>query len=256
VLADVSEQDGLKVIDLGAGHSSSNETLCGRVIQALRQEALLNESVGAGYLDRNWPPAHEESGAWPLSSLRQAFVNGSLTRLLDPEKVLRSRIVEFVAKGDFGLASGRNADGTYDRVWFRQNLAPEEVAFDADVFLLKKATAEALQKAASQPPVATVQPPETQATGETPEAEPVTTSTAGEVAGQTIVRLRGSIPPEVWNRFGTKIIPKLRQGEGLSVRVEMTVSVDASLARQLENDIRQIANDIGVACELEVDEGQ
>ena len=63
VLADAQEADGLKVIDLGAGHSSSDETLCGRVIAALKSEALLNESVGAGYIERNWPPALKESGA-------------------------------------------------------------------------------------------------------------------------------------------------------------------------------------------------
>jgi hypothetical protein len=57
VLADNKEPDGLKVIDLGAGHSSSGETLCGRVVMVLKSQALLNESVGAGYIDRNWPPA-------------------------------------------------------------------------------------------------------------------------------------------------------------------------------------------------------
>jgi len=76
VVADVQESDGLKVIDLGAGHSSSGETLCGRVIGALKSEALLNESVGAGYIERNWPPALKESGAWPLTSLRQTACSG------------------------------------------------------------------------------------------------------------------------------------------------------------------------------------
>jgi hypothetical protein len=42
VLADNKEPDGLKVIDLGAGHSSSGETLCGRVVMALKSQALLN----------------------------------------------------------------------------------------------------------------------------------------------------------------------------------------------------------------------
>src|SRR5207302_4030983 len=76
IVADVQGSDGLKVIDLGAGHSSSGETLCGRVLAALKSEALLNESVGAGYIERNWPPALKESGAWSLSSLRQSFLNG------------------------------------------------------------------------------------------------------------------------------------------------------------------------------------
>ena len=78
----------LKVIDLGAGHSSAAETLCGRIIAALKAEALLNETVGVGYIDRNWPPAFKTTGAWPLASLRQSFLNGALTRLLDPDNVL------------------------------------------------------------------------------------------------------------------------------------------------------------------------
>lgn len=74
VLADGQEADGLKVIDLGAGHSSSGETLCGRVIAALKSEALLNESVGAGYIERNWPPALQDTGAWgPLPAFDRAF---------------------------------------------------------------------------------------------------------------------------------------------------------------------------------------
>ena len=106
VLTDSQSEDGLKVIDLGAGHSSGSETLCGRVIAALKSEALLNESIGAGYIDRHWPPTFRDAGAWPLTSLRQSFLNGALTRLIDPDAVLRRRIVAFVAEGEFGLASG------------------------------------------------------------------------------------------------------------------------------------------------------
>src|SRR5262249_26454598 len=102
VIADKQEAEGLKVIDLGAGHASGPETLCGRVIAAMKSQALLNESIGAGYIERNWPPALKEGGAWPLSSLRQSFLNGALTRLLDPDTVLRHKIVEFVQNGDFG----------------------------------------------------------------------------------------------------------------------------------------------------------
>ena len=76
-LADTQEQDGLKIIDLGAGHASASETLCGRIVGALKSEALLNENVGAGYIDRHWPPAFKDAGAWPLTSLRQSFLNGT-----------------------------------------------------------------------------------------------------------------------------------------------------------------------------------
>ena len=87
VIADSHETDGLKIIDLGAGHASASETLCGRIIAALKSQGLLSESVGAGYIERNWPPALKETGAWPLASLRQSFLNGALTRMLDPDTV-------------------------------------------------------------------------------------------------------------------------------------------------------------------------
>ena len=145
VIADNKEPDGLKTIDLGAGHSSSGETLCGRVITALKSQALLNESVGAGYIERNWPPALKDSGAWPLASLRQSFLNGSLTRLLDPDAVLRTKIVEFVLKRDFGLASGKKPDGGYERVWFNEPLASDEISFESGVFLLLKSKAKSLK---------------------------------------------------------------------------------------------------------------
>ena len=57
VFADNTEPDRLRAIDLGAGHSSSNETLSSRVLAALKSQGLLNETVGAAYLLRKWPPA-------------------------------------------------------------------------------------------------------------------------------------------------------------------------------------------------------
>ena len=137
-LSDSKGQNGLKIIDLGAGHASASETLCGRIIAALKSEALLNENVGAGYIDRHWPPALQSTGAWPLTSLRQSFLDGSLTRLMDPDTILRRQIVEFVSKGEFGLASGAKSDGTYGRVWFAEPIGQEEVAFESSLFLVTK----------------------------------------------------------------------------------------------------------------------
>jgi hypothetical protein len=247
VVADGQEPDGLKVIDLGAGHSSSGETLCGRVIAALKSEALLNESVGAGYIERNWPPALKESGAWPLASLRQSFLNGSLTRLLDPDATLKNKIVEFVSRGDCGLASGRKPDGNYERVWFQELVAPDEVAFEAGVFLLRKGAAEALKAGARLAP-ASVPGPEPgpapvaspQAPG-APRAEPVP-----GVETKTI-RLVGTVPPEVWTRLGTRILPKLRSGSDLRVGVEFSVTVKADSAGSLVSELRQILQELGLA---------
>ena len=89
VILDKREPDWLKVIDLGAGHSSSGVTLSGRVMTALKADSLLSESIGAGYIERHWPPALKEIGAWPLAGLRKSFLDGSLIRLIDPDATPR-----------------------------------------------------------------------------------------------------------------------------------------------------------------------
>jgi hypothetical protein len=250
VLADGQETDGLKVIDLGAGHSSSGETLCGRVIAALKSEALLNESVGAGYIDRSWPPALKDSGAWPLASLRQSFLNGSLTRLVDPDATLKSKIVEFVTKGDLGLASGMKTDGTYERTWFKEIVAPDEVTFESGVFLLRRATAEALRAGTATSPIPEKPELEPEAKSEperTRQPEPLPTRSA-----QTL-RLVGTVPPEVWNRLGTKILPKLRSGSDLKVGLDFSVTVPADAANGLASELRQSLQELGLAETVKVE---
>jgi hypothetical protein len=252
VIADQQATEGLKIIDLGAGHSSSGETLCGRIIAALKSEALLNESVGASYIDRNWPPALRESGAWPLASLRQSFLNGSLTRLLDPDTTLREKIVEFVGRGDFGLASGQKSDGTYERVWFQEPVASDEVAFESEVFLLTKAKAQALKAGIAGPvpgsePVPPGLGPETEP-GFGPSPEP-----APAVQTRT-VRLVGAVPPELWNRLGTKVLPKLKSGSDLKLGVDFSVTVNRDVAKSLTADLRQILEDLGLTDKVRLEE--
>ncbi|MBM4086628.1 MAG: hypothetical protein FJ272_17730 [Planctomycetes bacterium] len=245
VIADAKDADGLKVIDLGAGHSSSGETLCGRVITALKSQALLNESVGTGYIERNWPPALKGSGAWPLAGLRKSFLDGSLTRLLDPDTVLKAKIVEFVTRGDFGLASGPRPDGNYERVWHGELVAPDEVAFEAGVFLLTRERAQALKKGEIPKPVEPTPKPQP------PEPKPVVKP--GPDAKTRTFRLTGKVPPELWNRLGTRIIPKLKAGSELQIGIDVTVTVGAEAARSFEGDLRQVLDDLGLADKVKVE---
>ncbi len=248
-LADNQATDGLKVIDLGAGHSSGSETLCGRVIAALKSSALLNESVGAGYIDRHWPPAFKDAGAWPLTSLRQSFLNGVLTRLIDPDAALRRRIVEFVEAGDFGLASGEESGGEYERLWFKEPVGADEVAFESGVFLLTRNKAEEL-RAAQVGPTQT-QPDSTDTSGgQDPQPDtkydgaPDDTTDTPVTGQKATLRLKGTVPPELWNRLGTKVLPKLRSAEDLSVSVEFSVSVDAGQSQGFQLELQQALDDL------------
>lgn len=248
-IADSAEVDGVRVIDLGAGHASAGTTLTGRVVEALKAESLLNESIGAGYIDRNWPPALKGSGAWPMSGLRQSFLNGSLTRLLDPDAVLKSKVCEFVARGDFGLGSNQRVDGTFDRVWFESDVDPAEITFDKDVFLLSKAKARALQVPSPPPPAADPSQPEPSGAG--PGPSPETESPAPATAATlTAVIVSGSIPPESWNRVGTRILAKMRAGKEVKVTVEFSAKFDSTVTQSVLDELNQSLQEIGVESDV------
>jgi len=245
-LADAKADSGLKTIDLGAGHSSANETLCGRVVTALKTEALLSETVGAGYLDRHWPPAFKETGAWPLTSLRQSFLNGSLTRLVDPDAVLRRKIVEFVGAGSFGLASGNTKDGRYERMWFAEAVGIEEVVFEPNVFLLTKPRSDELRTLAVREPDPPSIVPEPPPADQQPDSGKQLGIDTPATASPIQLRVTGSVPPELWNRLGTKVIPKLRSGDGLTTTVEFTVEVIPTAADDLEAGLRRVFAELGL----------
>ena len=225
------------------------------MITALKSQALLNESVGAGYIERNWPPALKESGAWPLASLRQSFLNGALTRLLDPDATLRSRVVEFVNRGDFGLASGAKPDGDYERILFEDLIDPADVTFEAGVFLLLKNKAKTVK---APPELVSGAGPEP---GPTPEPEPVPCREPEPKPEQEPVpgaakrtfRICGDVPPEVWNRLGTKVLPKLRSGSELRIGIEFSVTVETGVAPSFQTDLKQILDDLGLADRVRVE---
>ncbi len=49
-----------------------------------------------------------------------------------------------------------------------------------------------------------------------------------------------TVPPELWNRLGTKLIPKLRFAEGLTVGVEFSVEISSSMATSLEAELQHV----------------
>ena len=191
----------------------------------------------------------KEAAAWPLPSLRQSFLSGALTRLIDPDAVLRGQIVNFVARGDFGLASGSQPDGSFERWWFSEPLPPEEVAFEADVFLLTKAKASQLREWRQGPPKTEAGPAETPHLKQGPKPGPGSgpTPTPNPSATVTTLRVSGAVPPESWNRLGTRMIPKLRAGDGVRVEVEFSVDVNSESAQHMETELAQILADLGLS---------
>jgi hypothetical protein len=66
-------------------------------------------------------------------------------------------------------------------------------------------------------------------------------------AAKQRLQISGEIPSELWNRLGTKIIPKLKTGRNLHVTVGFAVEVESCDIQQLIIDLRQTLADLGLA---------
>jgi hypothetical protein len=56
----------------------------------------------------------------------------------------------------------------------------------------------------------------------------------------------GIVPPEIWNRLGTRILPKLRSGSDLKVGVDFSVAVNADSAQNVVAELQQILQELGL----------
>lgn len=158
--------------------------------------------------------------------------------------MLKAKIVEFVSKGDFGLASGSKPDGTYERDWFEELISPDEVNFDANVFLVTKAKAKALKTRSTIGPVGEPEPKPEEKGLAVP--DPVPGPKPGSTSQTVTLNLSGTIPSEVWNRLGTKLIPKLRSGGELTAQISFSVSLDGKSVASFESELPQILEDLGI----------
>ena len=112
---------------------------------------------------------------------------------------------------------------------------PAEVAFESGVFLILKAEAKSLVV----PPEPEPQPEVTPQPDSEEETEEKTTTPDSESSKRKF-RVKGEIPPESWNRLGTKLIAKLRSSsEGLKVEISLEANVEAAAAKSLVDDLRQ-----------------
>jgi hypothetical protein len=66
-------------------------------------------------------------------------------------------------------------------------------------------------------------------------------------------RISGDVPPEIWNRLGTKVLPKLRSGSGLRIGIEFSVTVESGVAQSFQTDLKQILDDLGLADRVRIE---
>ncbi len=90
--------------------------------------------------------------------------------------------------------------------------------------------------AADTPPPPTPGPTAVQESGN--ENEP------RRAAAPVRLRLAGVVPPEVWNRLGTKVVPRLRAGKGLVVEGKFEAEIPADALAAMEDALRRTLEDL------------
>ncbi len=58
---------------------------------------------------------------------------------------------------------------------------------------------------------------------------------------------------EVWNRFGTKILPKLHGGTDLKIGINFSVSMEAGITKSFEAELKQILEDLNLTERVKVE---
>ena len=67
------------------------------------------------------------------------------------------------------------------------------------------------------------------------------------------ITLRGDIPTEVWNRLGRTLIPKLKSGDEVSLKLDVSVRVEQETAQAFRQDVMQILRDLNLADSVKIE---
>jgi hypothetical protein len=85
--------------------------------------------------------------------------------------------------------------------------------------------------------------------GARPEEEALTED---ETQKQTTMIIAGDVPPEIWNRIGTKILPKVKHAPGLKVSLEITIELKRGEAMALKRELEQALGEMNLGGRVSV----
>jgi Protein of unknown function (DUF499) len=216
----------LQEIDLGLVNSSAAGSLVELIVNRLRERGEVTESVGVSKLVRAWPAGFAE---WPTKSARNAFfASPLLERLLKPDTIALT-IADGVNQGRFGFAI-RVGDDQYDRVVFKpqEGFQTAEVEFGDDEVLL---TAERAQQLIQPPHLAriAIQP------------------SSRRIKPKEDFAWQGSVPPQKWMNFYTKVLSRFASNPGLKLQVSFRVEPGDEVTEAKIEEAKAALRELGLS---------
>ncbi len=259
----LGKDNKIRSIDLGLVHSSAASNIVEFILNRLRQDDEVLQSVSPNFLVRNWPPAFVE---WSTKSVRDAFYASPLfPRLLNPD-LIKSTIASGVSGGVLAYV-GKTPDGRYEPFEFGTGLAANQVEVSDDVFIIAKATAETYKagKTSTDSEVGTATKPEVPEEGgnggsTTPGGStgtPVTTAGPGPLIDVPVsakakkIKWSGSVPPQKWTTFYTRVISRFATTDGLKITINVDVEPGDGVGTQRIEETKAALRELGLEDDIE-----
>ncbi len=261
-LALLGKDNTLRVVDLGLVHSSSvTGGIATLILNRLRQDGALEDSISPNFLVRNWGLTE-----WSTKSVRDAFfASPKFPRVLKSE-VVKDTIARGVSTGHFAYV-GKAANGEYQPFLYNISLNPVDVEISDDVFIITREVAEAYKKSKetprpTTPVVNTVNEsggdytPTTTGGGTTPPTvvEVPVAPGKGTPASERVTQLMwtGEIPPQKWMNFYTKVLTRFATTKGLKIKIDFEVSQGEGISEQKVEETKVALRELGLDDDVEV----
>ena len=270
----LGKDNTLRHLDLGLVHSSAADTITALILNRLRGEGDIEDTISPNFLIRNWPPAFVE---WSTRAMRDAFFASPQFPHLLSQEPLKETIAKGVSSGLLAYI-GKKGNGEYEPFHFCKALTASDIEFVEDMYLITRATAEAYQQAQAQVQPQTAVPPLTRPTGQpyvtqpdtTPAVMPPATQNGSngssgvtfteETSGYNIPALAsgiaqlawsGDVPTQKWMNFYTKVLSKFATGSGLKLTVRVEVAPTSGISSQKVEETKAALRELGLNDSLE-----
>lgn len=249
----LDRDNSLRVIDLGMINSSGYDSLTGCILNRLKQEGDVQDSISPNFLIRNWSPVYDE---WSTKAVRDAFFASPLFPKLLSSDSVKQTIANGVSNGQFAYVS--KSGDRYDPFKFKTGLMTGEIEIAEDVFILKKELAENYLESLKSPTNVPNEPLNSAASILTHSEDDVTSPFGSDedtnvaTSGNPVisrVSWSGEVPSQKWSLFYQKVLMKY-VGTNLKVAVKFESDSDEGLSLQKLEETKSSLRELGLSDDM------
>ena len=276
-IALLGKDNKIRTVDLGMVTSSMARNMVELIVNRLRQDGDVEDSVSPRFIVRNWSPAFTE---WSTKAVRDAFFASPLfPRLLNGDGV-KEAIARGVRDGILAYV-GKTGDAKYEPFQYQCTISAADVEISDDVFIITQETASAYKKAESESLADTQNPSPQTINGDTANTPAttvsVTASTTNVVKAKAqttpyvkdtatepteiitpppsarVLKWSGAITPQKWMNFYTRVLSKFAANKDLKLTLKVSVYVEGDVSTQKIEETKVALQELGLGGDIETD---